>query len=154
MRTSHRPARLALATCAAAVLLLGLAGCGDDAQTSGDTPDPAFADDGTLAVDDFNAYLDDVDGPWETDAAKVAIRFAHPVVQEGEQVGATLGSGDDDETVAVVLVTGLADDSVADRRTAVALTPDGDRWRLVRATWTQRCKTDRGHEDWSTEPCV
>ncbi len=94
--------------CAAAALALGVTGCGDDTPTASEgPPQPSFEDDGTVPVDDFNAYLDAVDEAWETDAKRVAITFAHPVVQEGEQVGATLGAGDNGTTVAIVTVNGL-----------------------------------------------
>jgi hypothetical protein len=152
------PGRRAALAGAAAGLSLVAGGCGDGSTSAqgpaAEPPLPRFEADGTLPVEAFNGYLDEVDEAWETDAAAVATRFAHPVVQESEQVGATQGPGDDGETVAIVVVTGLADDSVSSRRTVVALAPDGDRWRIRRARWTQRCRTDRGHEDWSTEPCV
>ena len=107
-----------------------------------------------MQVADFNAYLESADEAWETSAAQVAIHFAQPVAQENEQIGTTLGVADDGDTLAIVTVTGIGDDSVAARRTSVVLEPDGDGWRLVRAQWTQRCQLDRGHDDWSTEPCV
>ena len=148
-------ASTAVLACAAAALVLVAAGCGDDAPTvAGDPPLPRFEDDGAVPVEDFNDYLETVDEAWETDAKRVAITFAQPVIQEGGRVGATLGTGDDGTTVAIVTVDGLGDDSAAARRTSVVLEPDGDLWRLVRARWTHRCQVDRGHEDWSTVPCV
>jgi hypothetical protein len=141
--------------CAAAALALGVAGCGDDTPAATeDTPQPSFEEDGTVPVDDFNAYLDAVDEAWETDAKRVAIAFAQPVAPEGGQVGAALGAGDAGTTLAIVTVNGLGDDSAAARRTSVVLAPDGDRWRLVRAQWTHRCQEGRGHEDWSIELCI
>ena len=107
-----------------------------------------------MQVEDFNAYLESVDEAWETSAEQVAIHFAQPMAQENEQIGTTLGDADDGDTLAIVTVTGIGDDSVAARRTSVVLTPDGDAWRLVRAQWTQRCQAERGHEDWSTVPCI
>jgi hypothetical protein len=140
---------------AAALLLALAAGCGGGpAGGDGDPPQAVFEPGGTVAVDDFNAYLAGVDEPWASDPKQVATRFAHPVRQEGEVVGTSVGAGDGEEQVAVVTVTGLADDSVAGRRTAVSLRPEGDGWRLVRAQWTQRCALERGHDDWSAEPCV
>jgi len=140
----------------AAALLPAAAGCGGHASSStpAEPPPPRFDASGAVEVEAFNEYLEAADAAWETSAADVAIRFAHPVPQEAEQVGATLGKGDDGDTVAIVTVIGLADDSVAARRTSVVLEPVGDGWRLVRAQWTQRCQLDRGHEDWSIEPCV
>ena len=75
-----------------------------------------------------------------------------PVAQENEQIGTTLGDADDGDTLAIVTVTGIGDDSVAARRTSVVLQPDGDGWRLVRAQWTQRCQLDRGHETGRPSP--
>jgi hypothetical protein len=144
-----------IAAASGAALLLGLTGCGEGGDaTPGDPPRPTFADDGTVAVDDFNAYLEDVDADWKESPEAVARRFAHGTLQEGELIGTSVGPGDDGGSVVVVTVTGLADDSIEARRTSVALAPDGEEWRLVSASWTQRCKPDRGHGDWSTEPCV
>ena len=57
---------------------------------------------------------------------------------------------------AIVLVTstGLADDSVRDERTRVALVrwADGG-WSAAGAVGQVRCQEGRGHRDWSAERC-
>ena len=132
--------RVLLASCA--VALVASAGCGGDTPSGApaEPPLPRFDESGAVQVEDFNAYLESVDEAWETSAAQVAIHFAQPIAQENEQIGTTLGDADDGDTLAIVTVTGIGDDSVAARRTSVVLTPDGDGWRLVRAQWTQRCQ--------------
>jgi hypothetical protein len=57
-------------------------------------------------------------------------------------------------TTVTILQEGLADDSVAAVRTVLRYEPDGDGWRLVSSERTQRCRSGRGHQDFSAADCV
>jgi len=57
-------------------------------------------------------------------------------------------------TTVTIVQEGLADDSVAAVRTVLRYEPDGDGWRLVSSEQTQRCRSGRGHQDFSSADCV
>jgi hypothetical protein len=57
-------------------------------------------------------------------------------------------------TTVTVLQEGLADDSVAAVRTVLRYEPDGDGWRLVSSTRTQRCRQGRGHHSFTAADCA
>jgi hypothetical protein len=57
-------------------------------------------------------------------------------------------------TTVTVLQEGLADDSVAAVRTVLRYEPDGDGWRLVSSTRTQRCRPGRGHQSFTAADCA
>ena len=55
----------------------------------------------------------------------------------------------------VVDAVGIGDDSIAAQRVAVDMMQADDlTFDLTRASWTQRCWPGRGHQDFSTKPCV
>jgi hypothetical protein len=57
-------------------------------------------------------------------------------------------------TTVTVLQEGLADDSVEAVRHVLRFEPDGDGWRLVSKTRTQRCQPGRGHRAFTSADCV
>jgi hypothetical protein len=141
--------RIALATFA----LAAVAGCGSDQATW--EPDALGANVGSL-VDDFNAYAEDVDEPWERSPALLAGEFLRLDRTQASRTridSEAPGEGTGPATATVTL-EGLLDDSVLATRYVLALTRDGEVWRLESAEWTQRCRQGRGHEDYSTEPCL
>ena len=134
---------------------LALAGCGggDEASWSG-PPDPAT--DGTVAVDDFAAYQEDVDEPWEGSAAMAAAEFLRLDERTAARTsieGMASAEGTGPETV-VVTLDGLLDDSIRAGRWTLMFEPDGETYRLTEAKWAQRCQPGRGHQQFSPEPCV
>lgn len=140
---------------AVSLTVLALAGCGKgDSATWAGPPDPEA--DGTVAVDEFVAYQRDVEEPWEGSAAMAAAEFLR--LDERTATTTTIegragpeGTGPD--TVTVTL-DGLLDDSVRAERWTLAFEPDGENYVLAQAAWAQRCQPDRGHQDFSPEPCV
>jgi len=60
----------------------------------------------------------------------------------------------DDAAAATVTVSGLRDDSVRDQRHKLTLERKDDRWVITRDLDTLRCQEKRGHQDFSTLPCV
>ena len=134
---------------------LALAGCGggDEAPWSG-PPDPAT--DGTVAVDDFAAYQEDVDEQWEGSAAMAAAEFLRLDERTAARTsieGAASAEGTGPEAV-VVTLDGLLDDSIRAERWTLTFEPDGETYRLTEAKWAQRCQPGRGHQEFSTERCV
>jgi hypothetical protein len=117
---------------------------------------------GVLPVTDFNAYLDATTPAWADSPARIALEFLDlgdpsdpdqgafttTLIQEanpegGERAGVT------------VTLEGLLDDSVQAVRYVLQFRKDADdAWRLVSATWTQRCAPGRGHQAFSLELCI
>jgi hypothetical protein len=131
-----------------------LAGCGGDDEVTWD-PASVGANAGSL-VDDFNAHAADVDEPWERSPVLLAGEFLRLDRREASRTSVDAEApGEGAETAAVtVLLEGLLDDSVAAERFVLALQRDGERWTLTSADWAQRCAPGRGHEEFSTEPCL
>ncbi len=116
-------------------------------------PEPPPAD-GSLAVEEFNAYAESVDEPWERDIALVTSEF---VQREEMETGSSSyqGTANGDSATTSLVLDGLADDSVRARRYDLTLSrrPDGT-WRIDTARWAQRCQPGRGHQDFTPELCV
>lgn len=137
-----------------AAVLAGCGGEGGSEATWPGPPDPAA--DGTVAVDGFVEYMDEVDEPWEGSAAMAAaefLRLDERTVTRTTIVSTASAEGAGPETV-VVTLDGLLDDSVRAERWTLAFEPDGDVYRLTEAQWAQRCQPERGHQDFRPEPCV
>jgi len=133
------------------------AGCGGDSgSASWDGPQRPFAADGTVPVQDFNAYAGHVDEPWERSPALLAGRFVRLDQSQATQtsIDATAqGEGTETATVSVTQ-RGLLDDSVAAERYVLGLQRNRDVWRLSSARWMQSCRPGRGHEEFSPADCV
>jgi hypothetical protein len=155
---------------AALLLVAAAAGCGGGGETTTVTvtttvaaeaaappalPSP-LPEDGTLPVDDFNAYAESVDEPWERDVAAVLSAFvgAGGADAARQSFEATV-RGEGSAATATLLRDGLLDDSVRALRYDAELRRLGSgAWELVSATWSQRCRAGRGHQDFSPEACV
>lgn len=112
--------------------------------------------DGSVSTDGFADYAADVDETWEHSPALVAAEFLRLDEQEAPETTIASDTGPEGGGPARVTVTldRLLDDSVQTRRYELELSRDGETWRLDRATWAQRCRPGRGHEDFAPEPCV
>jgi hypothetical protein len=145
--------RVAVVVCLAVLA----AGCGGDGESaSWDGPEKPFAGDGTVPVDDFNSYADDVDEPWEHSPALLAGRFLRLDQSQATQTSIDATAQGEGTETATVTVTqrGLLDDSVAAERYLLGLQRDGDVWRLSAAMWMQACRRGRGHAEFSPADCV
>jgi hypothetical protein len=144
-----------LAYAALCLAALALAGCGKgDSATWAGPPDPEA--DGTVAVEEFAAYQQDVEEPWEGSAAMAAAEFLR--LDERTATTTTIAGqagpeGTGPETVTVTL-DGLLDDSVRAERWTLEFEPDGENYALTQATWAQRCQPGRGHQEFSPELCT
>jgi hypothetical protein len=145
---------LALAFTAAAA---GCGGNGDDEAPTWSGP-PRPSEDGTVAVDGFNDYADEVEGGWERSPLRAAGEFL--ALQEPNAANSSMvmaGSGGEiGSTVTVtVLLDGLLDDSIRTQRYVLGFERrDDGTWRLVSARFAQRCQPGRGHQDFSPADCL
>jgi hypothetical protein len=115
-------------------------------------PDPA--DDGTLSVEEFNAYAESFEEPWERDIALVTDEFIQRDTIEAAN-SSYQGSVNNDTATTSLVLDGLFDDSVRAWRYDLTLSqrPDGT-WRIDSARWGQRCQRGRGHQAFTAEPCI
>ena len=119
-------------------------------------PEPLPAN-GMLPVDAFNAYAESVDEPWERDLAATTYEFVGREESEAPSVSFQASSGPegDGPTSASLLLDGLLDDSVRARRFDLTLSRRQDgTWRLVSASWAQRCQEGRGHQAFTPALCL
>ena len=104
-----------------------------------------------------NVYVDRADAAWTRSPLLMAVEFLGLRSPEAATTSIDLESaaeGRDDAAVTVKL-DGLLDDSVRGVRTVLALDRQADEtWRLRSARREQRCWPERGHQEWSPEPCV
>jgi hypothetical protein len=144
----------ARAACALSVVVL--AGCdGNDGDaTWAGPPDPG--PDGTVEVGEFAEHQQNVDERWEGSAAMAAAEFLRlderTATRTSIQATAT-AEGTGPETV-VVTLDGLLDDSIRAERWTLTFEPENETYLLTSARWAQRCQPNRGHQDFSVEPCV
>ena len=59
----------------------------------------------------------------------------------------------DTDATATVTVEGIRDDSVQDQRHQLTLEKKSGQWTIVRDLDSQRCRKDRGHQDFSSIQC-
>ena len=113
-------------------------------------------EDGTLPVDDFNAYAESVDDPWERDLAGVTNEFLGDAASDAQNRSfQATSAGEGSSATASLLLDGLLDDSVRSRRYDLTLSRRQDgTWRIDTAQWSQRCQQGRGHQNFSPELCV
>jgi hypothetical protein len=150
--------------------VLVLAGCGGDGETTtvtvattvaapaGDPPPlpSPLPEDGTLPVDEYNAYAETVDEHWERDVASVVSAFVGAGKTEASRRSfeATV-RGEGSAATATLILDGLLDDSVRALRYDAELRRLGSgAWELVSATWSQRCRQGRGHQEFSSDLCL
>lgn len=145
-----------VAYAAVALALAAATGCdgnGDGASWGG-PPDPGA--DGSVPVEDFAAYQEDVDESWERSAEGVAVEFLRLDERTSTRTtirGQSAGEGEGPRAVTVTL-DGLFDDSVRAERWVLVLQPGADGYTLESALRTLRCHPGRGHGNFTPEPCV
>jgi hypothetical protein len=140
---------------ASALALVALAGCGDNESAVWEGPPDPSAD-GTVVVDGFSDYTADVEEHWEGSAAMSAaefLRLDQRTAAKTTIAGRAAAEGTGPQVV-VVTLDGLLDDSVRAERWTLAFEQDEDVYRLTEAHWAQRCQPDRGHQEFSPDPCV
>jgi CO/xanthine dehydrogenase FAD-binding subunit len=138
------------------LLAAGLtAGCaGDNEKRRWAGPGTAL---GPLPVERFEAVAVDVDADWEHAPVQVAAEFVRVDRVEARTVSVVARQeGEGGPTaLAEVVLDGLLDDSIRARRIVLELQRrDDGTWRVASAVATQRCQPERGHENFSIDPCV
>jgi hypothetical protein len=102
----------------------------------------------------FNDFVTTVQPAWAADEVTTAVFFAtggpvDPDVPQRVEIAPQA-----DGTIEVTN-RGLPDDSVEAGRFRVRLAEQADgTWRVTQARWSQKCWPGRGHQDFSTVPCV
>jgi hypothetical protein len=144
-----------LFACAAFLIAstLAVAGCGGDVP---DVGQPTKQPDGTASVTEFAEYAQAVDEDWEHSPAMTAGEFLQLDQRTATKttIEATASAEGRGPQTVVVTLDGLLDDSVRAERWTLSFEPDGDVYRLTESTWAQRCQPERGHQDYSPEPCL
>ncbi len=93
--------------------------------------------------------------PWVKDALQVAMRFIGPFEGRQQFVMREVANAEcADKTTVLVIEDGYLDDSIRGSRYQVILEKDmRGVWYVVSARKAWRCWPDRGHGEFSTEPC-
>jgi hypothetical protein len=146
------------------VVAASLGGCrGDSPSPAGPRAEPPKvpmadpAPDGSIAVEEFAAYVEREQPAWAGSPLRSALEFlgvSRPdaaLTQVVERPGPE-GSG---PVTVTITRSGLGDDSVQAQRYILRFEAGSDgAWRLVSARWGQRCAPGRGHQRFSPRLCV
>ena len=120
------------------------------------TAHPQQLPDGTVPVAEFNAYLD-AHSSVARDPKALALTFTQldPPPTEPPNAVSVEEHPRADGTQQVVVFVLLADDSVAQVRYDLSFAGRNDgTWRLLSASWSQRCQLHRGHQEFSSALCT
>ncbi len=125
----------------------------DEVGTRTDWPGRAEVDPrtGTITVPGLNDYITEIQPAWAADPSLFGLAIAESVRSDAQ------AWIEFDETTGVVSITysGLLDDSIAATRQLVQTErADDGLLRFVSGTSAQQCQPGRGHQDFSTEPCI
>jgi hypothetical protein len=126
------------------------------ALTGWDGP-PSPGRNGTIDVGGFNALLDEVQPPWSLSPIRVVLEFLRVQDPQAFRTSIDLTTSAEAFDMATVRLVedGLLDDSVRAVRYTIEMARGNDlMWRLVAASWDQRCQPRRGHQNFSPELCV
>ena len=138
---------LAVSAVLAVAAALPLAGCGGGSREWPGPPRPAA--DGTVSVAGFSHAAR---SPIDTAAA--FLRLDKRQAATTTLVSKTALEGGDRAAVTATF-DGLLDDSIRADRYVLLLERQSDgTWRLRSATWSQRCWSGRGHQNFSVALCV
>jgi hypothetical protein len=113
--------------------------------------------DGSLPIAAFNALLDRNHSSWTHSPLRTSVEFLQVDDTAAFTTTASVSTNPDSLHDADVVVTaaGLLDDSVRASRFDLHLARQSDQsWRLTRARWSQQCQPNRGHQDFTTQPCI
>jgi hypothetical protein len=103
----------------------------------------------------FNDFVAVAQPEWAADKVTTAVYFAAGPLAAPEDAPQRVDILPQANGSIEVTSWGLPDDSVEAARFRVRLAeqPDGT-WRVTQARWSQKCWPGRGHQDFSTVPCI
>jgi hypothetical protein len=103
----------------------------------------------------FNDFVSVAQPAWAAEEVTTAVYFATGPLAAPEDAPQRVDIVPQADGTIEVTEWGLPDDSVEAGRFRVRLTeqPDGT-WRVTQAQWSQKCWPGRGHQDFSTVPCI
>ena len=107
---------------------------------------------GVVTAPGLNEYIDENAPSWAADPDTLAYQLV-PWIGPNERV--TVEFDDAESPIITITTSGFLDDSVAasQRMITTELGDDG-LLRFVTGTYGQQCQPGRGHQDFSTEPCI
>jgi hypothetical protein len=121
------------------------------------TAHPQQLPDGTVPVAEFNGYMDAHSSVARDHPKALALTFTQldPPPTEPPNAVSVEDHLRADGTHQVVVFALLADDSVAQVRYDLSFAARSDgTWRLLSASWSQRCQLHRGHQEFSIALCT
>ena len=138
-----------------ALAVLPLTSCGGASGVDEWAGPPRPDRSGGLSVGSFNDHLaeHDEDARSPVVAATAFLRLDRTAAATTTIAAHATEEGSGPTTVTVMLDR-LPDDSVRGQRFELVFTQQEGEWRLATATTEQRCWPSRGHQDFSTEPCL
>jgi hypothetical protein len=111
------------------------------------------AKDNTIPVELFNEFIERQRPAWSASAEDAAKAFLGP--QSADVVTRSVQTRRSSTGDQVSVTDDQRDDSTRSVRTTITFAPGGNtRVRLVDAKVAWRCQPNRGHQDYSTAPCV
>lgn len=135
-----------------------LPGCGDgDGESSASWGGPPAAGaDGTVDIHGFADYAASVEETWEASPTLAAGEFLRLDRRAATTTSIVARSGPEGmgPTVVTATLDGLPDDSVRAERWTLTFAPEDGAYRLVEARRTQRCRPNRGHQEFGPQRCV
>jgi hypothetical protein len=106
-------------------------------------------------LDVFNDFVVTLRPVWAADRTSTAVFFATGPLAAPDEGPQRIDVVPQADGSIEVTSWGLPDDSVEAARFRVRLAEQADgTWRVTQATWSQKCWPGRGHQDFSTVPCV
>jgi hypothetical protein len=145
-------------TAAVLVVVLALAGCGNDVDVElvwGGPPDAAPG--GAASTAGFTEFQQQVDEDWERSPAMAAATFLRLDERTARRITIDARAGAEGGGGQIVTVTldGIADDSVRTERWTLGFEEAGDGvYALTSALRELRCHPGRGHQQFAGEACV
>jgi hypothetical protein len=118
---------------------------------------PAPGSDGSLPIAAFNALLGRNHSSWTHSPLRISVEFVQLDDTAALTTTARVSTHPDSlhEADVVVTAAGLLDDSVRAGRFDLHLVRQSDEsWRLTSARWSQQCQANRGHQDFTPQPCI
>jgi hypothetical protein len=137
--------------------VLFLAGCGSGGGSKATWPGREQNSAGHVETAAFNDFLAGDGKEFATSPIAAVTEFLRLDQSSASVTSVVATSPGEVRNFSEVVATldGLLDDSVRTERFTVELQRNSSKlWRVRAADWAQRCRSGRGHQDFSPRPCV